>query len=73
MADVKSDKAGGYVKPSEQDGYLVVNRGAAPVKVRPDRWTVVTADGKPSAHWEHTLLITEGPAEVLTRRADETD
>lgn len=51
----------------------MLNLGVPKVKVLKDGWTVVTADGKPSAHWEHTLLITEGPAEVLTRRPDETD
>ena len=32
-----------------------------------DNWTVVTADGSLSAHFENTLVITEGDAEVLTR------
>jgi methionyl aminopeptidase len=31
-----------------------------------DGWTVVTADGAPSAHYEHTVLITEGEPEILT-------
>jgi methionyl aminopeptidase len=31
-----------------------------------DGWTVVTADEKPSAHFEHTLAITDNGAEVLT-------
>jgi methionyl aminopeptidase len=31
-----------------------------------DGWTVVTQDGSLSAHFEHTVLITEGQAEVLT-------
>ncbi len=51
----------------------MLNLGGPRVKVLKDGWTVVTSDGKPSAHWEHSLLITEGPAEVLTRRPDETD
>ena len=37
----------------------------------PDQWTVVTKDHKLSAQWEHTLLVTEDGAEVLTRRAEE--
>lgn len=38
------------------------NLGTAETEVRDDGWTVVTADGKLSAHWEHTVLITkEGP------------
>jgi methionyl aminopeptidase len=31
-----------------------------------DNWTVVTADGKPSAHFEHTILISEEDPEILT-------
>jgi len=33
----------------------------------PDGWTVVTMDGQPSAHVEHTIAITEEGPEVLTR------
>ncbi len=45
----------------------MVNAGAAEVKVLADGWTAVTADGRPSAHFEHTVAIgTDGP-EVLTR------
>ncbi len=36
-----------------------------------DNWTVYTADGKNSAQWEHTLLVTETGCEVLTLRKDE--
>lgn len=36
------------------------------VSVRDDAWTVVTVDGKPSAHWEHTMVVVEHGAEVLT-------
>ena len=46
----------------------MVNMGAADVKVLGDNWTVVTADGKPSAHFEHTVLITKGAPEILTWR-----
>lgn len=49
------------------------NLGTGKVKMLKDGWTVVTADGKPSAHWEHTLLITDGPAEVLTWRPGEVE
>jgi len=44
----------------------MVNMGDARVKVLADNWTVVTADGKPSAHFEHTVLITEEGPEILT-------
>ncbi len=46
----------------------MVNRGRADVKVLSDDWTVVTADGQPSAHFEHTVLITAGEPEILTWR-----
>ena len=46
----------------------MVNMGTADVKVLGDNWTVVTADGKPSAHFEHTVLITKGEPEILTWR-----
>jgi len=45
----------------------MVNAGAAGSKVKPDKWTAVTEDGKYSAHFEHTVAVTaEGPW-VLTR------
>jgi methionyl aminopeptidase len=47
------------------------NLGTAETRELEDGWTVVTADGKPSAHWEHTVAITpEGPW-ILTARSDE--
>jgi methionyl aminopeptidase len=49
----------------------MLNLGGDKVKTKPDRWTVVTQDYKPSAHFEHSLLITEGDPEVLTRRPNE--
>ena len=44
----------------------MVNLGEAKVRVLEDGWTVVTADGKPSAHYENTVLITDGAPEILT-------
>jgi len=44
----------------------MVNAGAADVKVLNDGWTVVTKDGQLSAHFEHTVLITENEPEILT-------
>ena len=44
----------------------MVNQGKYAVKVREDGWTVVTADGKPSAHYENTIVITNGRPEILT-------
>jgi methionyl aminopeptidase len=44
----------------------MINGGTANVEVLSDTWTVVTADGKPSAHFEHTVMITDGEPEILT-------
>jgi methionyl aminopeptidase len=44
----------------------MVNAGRPEVRVLKDGWTVVTQDGKPSAHFEHTVLITDGDPEILT-------
>ena len=44
----------------------MVNEGTYEVKVLSDGWTVVTADGKRSAHFEHTIAITENGAEILS-------
>jgi methionyl aminopeptidase len=44
----------------------MVNAGTAQVMVLNDGWTVVTKDGRLSAHFEHTVLITEGEPEILT-------
>lgn len=44
----------------------MVNVGKPGVSILEDGWTVVTADGKPSAHFEHTVLITTGEPEILT-------
>ena len=44
----------------------MVNAGIYDVKVLKDGWTTVTADGKLSAHYENTVLITDGEPEILT-------
>lgn len=44
----------------------MINLGKAKVRILSDKWTAVTADGSPSAHFEHTVLVTEGAPEVLT-------
>jgi methionyl aminopeptidase len=46
----------------------MVNAGRPEVKMLKDRWTVVTVDAQLSAHFEHTVLITEGEPEILTCR-----
>ncbi|MCY1014312.1 type I methionyl aminopeptidase [Pyxidicoccus sp. MSG2] len=45
----------------------MVNQGTDEVEILEDEWTAVTADGKLSAHFEHTVLITDHGPEVLTR------
>jgi len=45
----------------------MVNLGTCRTRVLADGWTVVTADQSPSAHFEHTLAITEETAEILTK------
>jgi methionyl aminopeptidase len=44
----------------------MVNVGKPGIRTMPDRWTVVTIDGKRSAHFEHTVAITEDGPRVLT-------
>ncbi len=44
----------------------MVNMGTKRVRTRPDHWTQATADGRPSAHFEHTVAITEHGPYVLT-------
>jgi len=46
----------------------MINLGGPETKTLPDGWTVVTADGSLSAHFEHTIAITPEGCEILTRR-----
>ena len=46
----------------------MINAGTANVRLLEDGWTVCTADGMPSAHFEHTILITREAPEILTCR-----
>ena len=45
----------------------MVNMGTYEVRTLKDHWTVVTKDSRPSAHFEHTVAITENGPEILTR------
>ena len=47
----------------------MINLGGSAVRLMDDGWTVCTADGMPSAHFEHTVLITKEKPEILTWRA----
>ena len=44
----------------------MVNAGSWEVQVLKDGWTTVTADGSLAAHYENTILITDGEPEILT-------
>ncbi len=45
----------------------MVNEGTAAVRIKDDKWTAVTADGKLSAHFEHMVAVTRNGPDVLTR------
>ncbi|RJP75821.1 MAG: type I methionyl aminopeptidase [Candidatus Zixiibacteriota bacterium] len=45
----------------------MINLGARDVLTLDDHWTIVTADGLPSAHWEDTIVVTGGDPLILTR------
>ena len=51
----------------------MINMGSRHCRLLKDNWTVLTQDGKPSAQFEHTLLVTEESHEVLTIRQEERD
>jgi methionyl aminopeptidase len=44
----------------------MINMGTKSVRQKSDGWTIVTGDGKPSAHFEHDVVVREGKAEVLS-------
>lgn len=44
----------------------MINMGKAETKTLADKWTVITIDGKPSAHFEHTVAVLEDGPEILT-------
>lgn len=50
----------------------MINQGKAKTKTKKDGWTVVTADKKLSAQWEHTILVTDTGYDVLTLRKEES-
>ena len=55
----------------DRDGHAIaiepmVNAGTYQVYMRDNGWTVVTADGRPSAHYENTVAITEDGVEILS-------
>lgn len=46
----------------------MLNLGTPEIYILEDEWTIVTADNKPSAHFEHTILVTKDGYEILTKR-----
>lgn len=61
----------GYPNPALRPGMVIaiepmVNMGKKDTRVLADQWTVVAVDGGYSAHFEHTVAITEGDADILT-------
>lgn len=61
----------GYPNPVLKPGMVIaiepmVNMGAKETRILSDKWTVVTVDGSRSAHFEHTVAITEGDVDILT-------
>ena len=51
----------------------MVALGGLKIKVLSDGWTAVTADGSPSGHFEHSVLVTDGEPEILTLLEDGSD
>ena len=44
----------------------MITMGDRAIYLMPDRWTVRTRDGKPAAHFEHTIAVRRGVAEILS-------
>lgn len=51
----------------------MLNLGSADIYMKDDNWTIKTIDKRPSAHFEHTILVTKDGYEILTPRLDEED
>jgi len=57
--------------PILQEGLVIaiepmINMGTANVRTLSDKWTIVSKDGKPSAHFEHTIAVKKGKADILS-------
>ena len=50
----------------------MINQGTKYCKTLKDGWTVETKDGRNSAQWEHTIVVTENGSEILTKRSEES-
>ena len=54
-----------------QEGWVIaiepmINMGSFQVRTLSDKWTIITKDGKPSAHFEHTVAVKKGKADILS-------
>lgn len=49
----------------------MINQGKRHIKILADQWTAITKDRRPSAQWEHTVLVTADGFEILTLREEE--
>ena len=61
--------------PKLREGMVIciepmLNLGTADIYMLDDEWTIKTDDGKPAAHYEHTILVTKDGYEILTPRLD---
>lgn len=61
--------------PKLREGMVIciepmLNLGTADIYILDDEWTIKTDDGKPAAHYEHTILVTKDGYEILTPRLD---
>ncbi|MCC6583438.1 MAG: type I methionyl aminopeptidase [Chitinophagales bacterium] len=57
--------------PMLQEGWVIaiepmINMGTFQVRTLSDKWTIITKDGKPSAHFEHTVAVKKGKADILS-------
>jgi methionyl aminopeptidase len=68
IPNYRSGKRGPQLKPGMTLAIEpMVNEGVSETRTLRDKWTVVTKDGKLSAHFEHTIAVTEGEPEILTK------
>jgi methionyl aminopeptidase len=68
IPNYRQDKRGPVLKPGMTLAIEpMVNEGRWETRTLRDKWTVVTKDGKLSAHFEHTVAVTEGEPDILTR------
>jgi methionyl aminopeptidase len=68
IPNYRSGKRGSLLKPGMTLAIEpMVNEGVWQTRTLRDKWTVVTKDGKLSAHFEHTVVVTEADPEILTK------